>query len=897
MIIRFFLRFSSRQGQSLHISGSLPQLGSSDPANTLQMQYLNNEFWEASLQLDASEMSASFIYKYIVKDDHEVTMEWGDDRMVELPRITAEEIDCIDSWNHAGDYENAFFTAPFKKVLLPVSSTPAKPRTYRGSTHVFQVKAPLLRKHECLCIIGNVTQLGNWKGDDPLLLNKEGDWWVLKVNLSDAVSSLEYKYGVYDVKVKKFTSYEAGDNRVVNTVIKPGKLFIMRDGFARLPNASWKGSGIAIPVFSLRSDKGSGVGEFLDIKLLVDWTKATGMKMIQILPVNDTTSTLGWTDSYPYSAISAFALHPIYLNLEKVAGKEHEGAIKPFRRKQRQLNDLADLDYEAVIRYKLEAITHLYQLQKEQVFTSACYQQFFSENKDWLVPYAAFCYLRDKYKSADFSTWKSHAVYDGSQINKLSAPSQKHYDDIARHYFTQYHLHLQLQEAHDYANKHGIVVKGDIPIGINRESADAWVEPALYNMNLQAGAPPDDFAVKGQNWGFPTYNWSRMKDDGYAWWKRRFEQMSRYYDAFRIDHILGFFRIWSIPEDAVEGIMGHFVPTLPIIISEFHQKNIWFDHSRYCKPYINDSILWEMFGPSEKKVKPFLHESGDGLYQLKEAFNSQKKIEEYFKKLDAVEENERLKLGLYDLSSNVILFEEQGSQGLQFHFRFNMHNTLSFRYLDQHTQQQLKDLYIDYFFHRQDDFWKKEAMEKLPALKRASDMLICGEDLGLVPSCVPEVMKQQGFLSLEIQRMPKDSRKEFFHPNDAPYLSVVTPSTHDMSTIRGWWEEERSKTQKFYNNELGQYGEAPFFCEAWINKAVVLQHLYSPAIWAVFQMQDILGIDEKLRRANPHEERINIPANPKHYWRYRMHISLEALLRQKPFTNELRQLITASARV
>jgi 4-alpha-glucanotransferase len=897
MIIRFFLRFSSRQGQSLHISGSLPQLGSSDPANALQMQYLNNEFWEASLHLDASEASASLVYKYILKDGHEVTMEWGDDRMVEIPRITAEEVDCIDSWNHAGDYENAFFTAPFKKVLLPVSRTPTKPRTYRGSTHVFQVKAPLLRKHECLCIIGNVTQLGNWKSDDPLLLNKEGDWWVRKVNLSDAVSPLEYKYGVYDFKVKKFTSYEAGDNRVVNTVVTPGKLFIMRDGFARLPNASWKGSGIAVPVFSLRSDKGSGVGEFLDIKLLVDWTKAAGMKMIQILPVNDTTSTLSWTDSYPYSAISAFALHPIYLNLEKVAGKEHEGTIKPLRRKKRQLNDLADLDYEAVIRYKLEAITHLYQMQKEQVFTSASYQQFFSENKDWLVPYAAFCFLRDKHNSADFSTWRSHAVYDRSQINKLSAPSQKHYDDIARHYFIQYHLHLQLQEAHDYANKHGIVVKGDIPIGINRESVDAWVAPALYNMNMQAGAPPDDFAVKGQNWGFPTYNWSRMKDDGYAWWKRRFEQMSRYYDAFRIDHILGFFRIWSIPEDAVEGIMGHFVPTLPINISEFHQKNFWFDHSRYCKPYINDSILWEMFGPTEKKVKPFLHESGDGLYQLKEAFNSQKKIEEYFKKIDAVEENERLKLGLYALVSNVILFEERGSQGLQFHFRFNMHNTLSFRYLDQHTQQQLKDLYIDYFFHRQDDFWKKEAMEKLPALKRASDMLICGEDLGLVPSCVPEVMKQLGFLSLEIQRMPKDSRKEFFHPNDAPYLSVVTPSTHDMSTIRGWWEEERSKTQKFYNNELGQYGEAPYYCEAWINRSVVLQHLYSPAIWAVFQMQDILGIDEKLRRANPHEERINVPANPKHYWRYRMHLSLEELLRQKPFTNDLRQLITASGRV
>jgi 4-alpha-glucanotransferase len=422
------------------------------------------------------------------------------------------------------------------------------------------------------------------------------------------------------------------------------------------------------------------------------------------------------------------------------------------------------------------------------------------------------------------------------------------------------------------------------------------VAPELYFMDLQAGAPPDDFAVKGQNWGFPTYNWKHMREDDYAWWKRRFEQMSRYFDAFRIDHILGFFRIWSIPEHAVEGIMGYFVPAIPVSITEFHQRGIWFDLSRYTRPFINDSILWEMFGPDEKKVKPYLAKLGDGLYALKEEFDTQKKIERHFQSLEAGEENDRIKLGLFDLISNVILFEEKGSQGGSFHFRFNMQSTFSFRYLDGHTQQQLRDLYVDYFFRRQDEFWKKEAMEKLPALKRASKMLICGEDLGMVPACVPEVMQQLGFLSLEIQRMPKDSKKEFFHPSEAPYLSVVTPSTHDMSTIRGWWEEERSRTQRFFNNELGQYGEAPFYCEAWINRAIVIQHLYSPAMWSIFQVQDLFGIDEKLRKPDPNVERINVPANPKHYWRYRMHISLEELMRQKEYTSALKLLVNASGR-
>ncbi|HSF45711.1 MAG TPA: 4-alpha-glucanotransferase, partial [Chitinophagaceae bacterium] len=642
MTIRFYLRFSTKPGQSLYISGTLPQLGTGSLSDTLPMNYLNGQFWEATLNLGDAIKEDHFQYKYILRQENgDQVIEWGDDRIVDLSRITAEEVDCIDTWNHAGSVENAFFTAPFQKVLLPTNKTITKPRPYRGSTHVFQVKAPLLRKHECLCMVGNIAELGAWKSEQAMQMNKEDEWWTLKINLSDARFPIQYKYGVYDAKVKKFTAYEAGDNRTLDSVNHPGKVTIIRDGFAQLPNTTWHAAGIAVPVFSLRSDRGTGVGEFIDIRLLVDWAKATGMKLIQILPVNDTISTHTWTDSYPYSAISAFALHPMFLNLEKVAGKDYESSIKSLKKKQKQLNDLPEMDYEAVMTFKLGVIEDLYQLQKDKVFASESYQHFFSENQDWLVPYAAYSYLRDKYQSADFRTWKTNAVYDAKQIEKLCAPAQKHYDQIAIHYFLQYHLHLQLQEAHDYANKHGIIVKGDIPIGVNRNSADAWTSPELYNMNMQAGAPPDDFAVKGQNWGFPTYNWQRMKEDGYAWWKRRFEQMSRYFDAFRIDHILGFFRIWSIPEHAIEGIMGHFVPSIPVRISEFHSRNIWFERNRYCQPFINDSVLWEMFGGAEKKVKPFLIELGDGYYQLKEECNTQKKIEQYFSQLEANEENDR----------------------------------------------------------------------------------------------------------------------------------------------------------------------------------------------------------------------------------------------------------------
>jgi 4-alpha-glucanotransferase len=416
-------------------------------------------------------------------------------------------------------------------------------------------------------------------------------------------------------------------------------------------------------------------------------------------------------------------------------------------------------------------------------------------------------------------------------------------------------------------------------------------------LDLQAGAPPDPFAVKGQNWGFPTYNWERMAKDSFQWWKNRFSQMAIYFDAFRIDHILGFFRIWSIPVTQIEGIMGHFEHAIPVHRVEFNERNIYFDKDRYTKPFINEAVLWEYFGPETENVKSiYFEETKQGRFNIRDFVNTQRKVADYFEDKTTEPIDILSREVLMNLISNLILFEVDGSDGKQFHFRISMESTSSFRYLDWHLQNQLRDLYVNYFYRRQDNFWKKEAMKKLPLLKRSTNMLVCGEDLGMVPSCVPDVMKETGILSLEIQRMPKDVTKEFFNPASAPYLSVVTPSTHDMSTIRGWWEEDRVKTQKFFNEELGQWGEAPYFCDAWINKAIVQQHLHSPAMWSIFQLQDLLGMDESIRRENPNDERINVPAIPNYYWRYRTHIYLEDLLKAKSFNEQLREMIKSSGR-
>jgi 4-alpha-glucanotransferase len=897
MKIHYYLRFHTKQGQALYINQNIRALGKEEEGRPFLMEYMNEEFWHLAIEADPQE---AFPLKYcysLQNEDGTKVMEWGDDRVLDIDRPGIDEIQVIDTWNHAGEYENAFFTAPFQETLLAQHKTIHRLKQPKSYTHIFKVKAPLLKKDEIVCLTGSGTGLGDWDNSAALSLVPEGNWWVCRVNVPKESFPVAYKYGVYNLRHKKFVGYEQGENRILYGDALKKKITLLHDGFVRLPNNSWHGAGVAIPVFSLRSRQSFGVGEFTDLPLLVDWARKSGLRMIQILPVNDTSATYSWADSYPYAAISAFALHPVYLNLEKVAGKKNGFLLKPIAKKQKQLNGLPDLDYEEVIKSKLSVIKELFGLLKADFLDDESFKDFFEQNRHWLVPYAAFCYLRDLNGSADFTKWKQHSEYNRKAIEKFVGPGTKHYDSITLQYFIQYHLHLQLREATDYAHKHGIIVKGDIPIGIYRFSCDAWIEPGLYHMDMQAGAPPDDFAIKGQNWGFPTYNWEQMAKDGFQWWKKRFEQMANYFDAFRIDHILGFFRIWSIPLSSVEGVMGHFDPALPVHIQEFNEKNIWFNHHRYTYPFINEAVLWEYFTHDSDDVKTgYLVDGGGGLFELKEGFSTQRKIEDHFAGLEKNERNDKLRDGLLALLSNVILFEVPGSQGSQFHFRIAVENTPSFRYLDWHTQLQLKELYVNYFFRRQDHFWEEEAMKKLPPLKRATNMLVCGEDLGMVPHCVPEVMKQLGILSLEIQRMPKDPKKEFFHPADAPYLSVVTPSTHDMSTIRGWWEEDKARTQRFYNFELGQWGDAPYFCEPWINKSIVLQHLHSPAMWSIFQLQDILGMSENIRRENPHDERINVPADPKNQWKYRMHLLLEDLIGEKNFNEELKSYIHASGR-
>ena len=692
-------------------------------------------------------------------------------------------------------------------------------------------EAPTLRKGQVLAVCGNTDVLGAWDTNRARLMEPHGTEWQLWLNKDEMDEHCEFKFiilenGQQQVGGLQLVAWEPGENRQLHIDrYSDVTLHVLRTYILRDSQEYWRGAGVAIPVFSLRSQKSFGIGEFSDIPLMVDWAAKTGQCFLQLLPVNDTTMNRNWHESYPYNAISCFALNPAYIRLEEVGVLADKEAMKEFRKQQKTLNKLPQVDYDAVITAKWDYLRRVFAQEGEQTLSSPSFSQFYKENESWLRPYAAYCYLRDKYGTPDYTKWGDDAVYS-DELADAEGPL---------YLFIQYHLHLQLKRAADYAHQHGVVLKGDIPIGISRTSVEAWCNPALFSLESQAGAPPDAFARDGQNWGFPTYNWQAMAAERYHWFARRFTKMSDYFDAYRIDHLLGFFRIWEIPCTTKSGLLGHFNPAMPLTVEEITSYGLNFYKERYAMPYTKDCETDVLFVED-----PYLPDS--------------------------------------------------------YHPRINGFETESFKALPENERKAFYALHDHFYYHRHNDFWYGEAMKKLPALIDSTDMLVCGEDLGMIPACVPTVMEELRILSLEIQRMPKTYGCSFDNPANYPYYSVCTTSTHDMSGIRGWWDEDPQLTQRYWNELLCQRGKAPQECEAWVCETIVRQHLDSPAMLTILPLQDWMSIDEHLRLPDYSSERINVPANPFNYWRYRMHITLEELLDANDFNRQVHRLVTQSGR-
>lgn len=896
MNIVFRLNYHTVPGQSLWLKYStvLDEKGVRFD-QVVPLQWINDRQWEVRVEVSgAGRFRLEYDYQLRQSSNGVKLDEWHGPRTTEVDLDAHDALLLLDSWCSAGTVDYAFETNALLAVHPPRGPF-AELAAPENANHSFQLRMASVPAGQVPCLIGSVDEIGGWGWHSavPLVETAPNVW---RINLYLPVDwHIEYKYGLFDSALKCVVSLELGENRIL-----PSRSYGARqrtkvsdECYRRGIGGLFRGAGVAVPVFSLRGAQSLGVGEFADLKPLADWAAGVGLKLIQILPVNDTTSSHDWTDSYPYSAVSVFALHPLYLRIDDLKHAMPAAFKKELASARDELNPLAQVDYEAVMRVKTRLTRQIFAKHRAAILAGAAFKEFLATNGEWAVPYAVFCVKRDHYGTADFSRWEEWAAFDRERVHALADPGQPEWPEIAYHLWLQYELDQQLADAVRHLNGHGVALKGDLPIGIDRQSVEAWSAPHLFKMDAQAGAPPDAFAVKGQNWGFPTYNWEVMQRDDYAWWRSRFARLGRYFDAYRIDHILGFFRIWQVPFDHVEGIMGHFDPAVPIHIDEIRERGIDFNYNRFCRPYIREHFLWEHFGDGAEYVKShYLNDCGDGFFQLREQVSTQRRIVDYF----ADEPSDDWILGgLLDCASDVLFFEVPDSNGTLFHPRCSMQTTFSYRELGAVERARVEELYKDYFYRRQEDFWQARGYEKLPAMRKASPMLLCGEDLGMVPACVPAVLKELGILSLEIQRMPKTHETEFFHPQDAPYMSVVSPSTHDMSTLRAWWREDFQTTSRFAWQSFGiAFPDSELSGE--LASRIIWQHLQSPAMWAVFPLQDLLAIDESIRHPDPEAERINVPAIMPFYWRYRMHLELDELVTAGNFNRNLTRLIQAAGR-
>lgn len=856
------------------------------PSKKYKMFLVNQDVWNVEIEIFSK--TVSYHYQVVDKNGNTVRSEFSPHYLSIPESFKALAIE--DVWNNKNFPENYLNNKVFYNKLY--NFNPQKNVIQENCTHLFRIEAPIYNPDWCIVLIGNSTELGGWEYDKALpLFHTSYGVWELSLRIEQP-QTIEYKYAIFDNKLGKIVEVETGENRMASPNSQKGILHVQNDHYFKFSAYQmYHAAGVAIPVFSIRTEQGFGVGEFSDIKKLADWASNTSLSVLQILPINDTTANYSWTDSYPYAAVSVYALHPQYISLENLEFKIPKDLVTSYNEDKLYLNSLELIDYEKMIAGKWKYLKAIFQAEHTVILNDHLFKKFIKDNEHWLIPYAAFCVLRDDNNTPNFNLWTSHSICRAEEINQFFSPKSDYYEATMLHAWVQYQLHLQLTDAIEYTHQLGISVKGDLPIGIYRHSVEAWTEPELFGMDFQAGAPPDQFTELGQNWEFPTYNWEAMKANNYQWWKNRFKALEQYFDAMRIDHILGFFRIWRMPISATQGILGYFYPAVPVSQEEFNARNIPFNYNRYCRPYINNQILTDYFGENKEFVFRFLDSNEDGTYYFKIEFDTQRKLTDYFS------ENPEgsIQDSLISLCANVLFLIEEVKGEQVYHPRFNVYQTASYHYLSDGEKSGIYELYNDYFFKRQDYLWKEKAMEKLPVILNSTRMLICGEDLGMVPDCVPEVMDELAIVALKVQRMPSDNIS-FYDPKNADYLNVVTASSHDSSTLRQWWKEDTDLTQNYYNHQLNQYGEAPKILEPELAEIIMKQHLYNDAMLAIFPLQEFLATDEQLCNPKMDNERINNPAVFPHYWRYRMHLDLENLIESHTFNDKIKGWVVDSGR-
>ncbi len=323
-------------------------------------------------------------------------------------------------------------------------------------------------------------------------------------------------------------------------------------------------AGVAIPLFSLRRHGDAGCGDFAALEAFAPVAERMGMSIIQLLPLEDTTLYGDSRDSYPYRPLASTVLNPIYIAVDQLPPLADQQLEQELRAEAERLSAQKTFDYTQVWQLKRRWLWASF---TEQADASRYFTDMINRYARLTLRYAPFkstpiwhywvCerMILDLFPDLDREEWD---FWDAmKRVDELEQENKQLVVRTGNFYVYCYMVaQRQMRRAVATIRQHGLALMGDLPVGVDPHAADTLAYPVQFNKRLSCGAPPDYFSPDGQNWGIVTCrrNWKTL-------WRERFDYLGRFYDYLRVDHVLGFFRMWSIPRDGRSGMLGYFLPS------------------------------------------------------------------------------------------------------------------------------------------------------------------------------------------------------------------------------------------------------------------------------------------------------------------------------------------------
>ncbi len=657
------------------------------------------------------------------------------------------------------------------------------------------------------------------------------------------------------------------------------------------PFRSQRELGIVVPVAGLRSARSAGVGDFADLSGFAAYLGSNDVRVLQLLPVNDSGG-----QSSPYSSLTAFALHPIYAAIDKLpewklATKGIKTELEALQEPEAALGARTDrFDYDAVLKAKLDILRKLFLRRKTELSADGPCMDWIEANP-WVPIYSVYRSIKQQHDELPWMQWPDRqqrldaptlaAIWKDGMEGKGDAP------DAGFYAWLQWRLVAQLVDARATADSAGVVIKGDLPILINEDSADVWYHRDIFIPELRAGAPPDMFAPDGQNWQFPLYDWDVLSSQDYAWWRDRLRLADQFFGAYRIDHVLGFFRIWASPEEDIGGRRGRFVPAVRLSTSELNQVGLDEGRIRWlAEPHIPGDVLRDALGPeAEAVMQEVLHQlPGEDLWLFRPHITGERDIQgfEYSQLARDV-----LRAAFLD---RALIATGPGEYAPGWFFR----KTPRYAAMPDDVRHSFEQL-LGSKEAESHQIWREQGRRLLGFMTQTVPMLACAEDLGVIPPVVPEVLGKLGVLGLRVCRWNRRFGEEgepYIGLEDYEFATVTSPSVHDSSTLREWWERDEDPTAFAAMLGLSEVVKVETREYPAGTAVKALEALARVNSWLLVLLpQDLFDAVPELRSEDSRQDRINIPGTVTRFnWTWRMPVSLEHLEKNAEVGNLLVRL-------